>query len=88
MDNKQGEVGSALFFRAPDGNLTYGCWGPGLYAYPSYYTGAPSDWSGLMLVAPQDTTGARLKIAFSRDCHIYEMRQESDGSIGQNWTQV
>lgn len=83
-----GAVGSALLFRAPDGNLTYGCWEAGLYSYPGYYTGGPSDWSGLMLVAPRDTTGAWLKIAFSRDGHIYTMRQESDGSVSLNWTQV
>lgn len=83
-----GSVGSALLFRKPDGNLTYGCWAAGLYAYPGYYTGGPSDWSGLMLVAPQDTTGARLKIAFSSDGHIYTMRQTSDGAVSQNWTQV
>ena len=83
-----GTAGAALLFRKPDGNLTYGCWAAGLYAYPAYYTGGPSDWSGLMLVAPQDSTGARLKIAFSNDCHIYMMRQNSDGTVTQNWNQV
>lgn len=88
LDSTSGATGSALLFRAPDGNLTYGCWEAGLYSYPGYYTGGPSDWSGLMLVAPKDTTGTWLKIAFSRDGHIYTMRQESDGSVSQNWAQV
>lgn len=88
LDSTSGATGSALLFRAPDGNLTYGCWEAGLYSYPGYYTGGPSDWSGLMLVAPKDTTGTWLKIAFSRDGHIYTMRQESNGSVSQNWAQV
>ena len=88
LDSTSGATGSALLFRAPDGNLTYGCWEAGLYSYPGYYTGGPSNWSGLMLVAPKDTTGTWLKIAFSRDGHIYTMRQESDGSVSQNWAQV
>lgn len=88
LDSTSGATGSALLFRAPDGNLAYGCWETGLYSYPGYYTGGPSDWSGLMLVAPRDSTDTRLKIAFSTDGHIYTMRQESDGSISQNWTQV
>lgn len=88
LDSTSGATGSALLFRAPDGNLTYGCWEAGLYSYPGYYTGGPSDWSGLMLVAPKDTTDTWLKIAFSRDGHIYTMRQESDGSVSQNWAQV
>ena len=41
-----GAIGSALLFREPTGNLTYGCWTPGFYNYPGYYAGAPSDWSG------------------------------------------
>lgn len=88
LDSVKGVVGSALIFREPDGNLTYGCWAVGLYNYPAYYTGAPNDWSGTMLTFPRDSTGAILKVAFSKDCHNYSMRQESDGSVSQNWTQV
>lgn len=83
-----GAVGSVLLFRELEDNLTYGCYESGLYAYPGYYTGAPSDWSGLMLVAPQDTTGSRFKIAFSSDCSVYMMRQESNGTISQSWTKA
>lgn len=81
-----GAIGSALLFREPTGNLTYGCWTPGFYNYPGYYAGAPSDWSGCMLVVPSDSTGSRLKVAFSRDCYIYTMRQDADGEVTQNWT--
>ena len=81
-----GTIGSALLFRELDENLTYGCWAAGLDAYPGYYNGAPNNWSGLMVVVPPDTTGARLKVAFSSDCHVYMMRQNSDGTVTQNWT--
>ena len=88
LEANNGKVGSALLFRELEDNLTYGCYESGLYAYPGYYTGAPSDWSGLMLVMPQDTTGTRVKVAFSSDCTVYMMRQESNGTISQSWAKV
>lgn len=83
-----GNAGSALTFREPDGNLTYGCWAVGLYPYPGYYLGGPNDWSGTMFVLPKDATGARIKISFCSDCKTYMLRQKENGEVTQNWIAV
>lgn len=88
LDSEAGNAGSALIFREPDGNLTYGCWAVGLYPYPAYYQGSPNDWSGTMFVLPKDTTGARIKISFCSDCKTYMLRQKENGEVTQNWTQL
>lgn len=83
-----GNAGSALTFREPDGNLTYGCWAVGLYPYPGYYPGGPNNWSGTMFVLPKDANGGYAKFAFSYDCKIYGLRQNADGTVTQNWISV
>ena len=88
LDSEAGNAGSALIFREPDGNLTYGCWAVGLYPYPAYYQGGPNEWSGTMFVLPKDTTGARIKISFCSDCKTYMLRQKENGEVTQNWIAV
>ena len=91
LNSGTGDAGSALKFRETTGNLIYGCWSPGLYPYPGYYTsnGAPNDWAGTMLTLPvSDANGGYAKFAFSYDCKIYGLRQNSDGTVTQNWAVV
>ena len=91
LNSGTGDAGSALKFRETTGNLIYGCWSPGLYPYPGYYTsnGAPNDWAGTMLTLPMsDVNGGYAKFAFSYDCKIYGLRQNSDGTVTQNWAVV
>lgn len=91
LNSGTGAAGSALKFRETTGNLIYGCWSPGLYPYPGYYTsnGAPNDWAGMMLTLPvSDANGGYAKFAFSYDCKIYGLRQNSDGTVTQNWAVV
>lgn len=91
LNSGTGDAGSALKFRETTGNLIYGCWAPGLYPYPRYYTssGAPSDWAGTMLTLPvSDATGGYAKFAFSYNCKIYGLRQNSDGTVTQNWVEI
>ena len=91
LNSGTGDAGSALKFRETTGNLIYGCWSPGLYLYPGYYTsnGAPNDWAGMMLTLPvSDANGGYAKFAFSYDCKIYGLRQNSDGTVTQNWISV
>lgn len=91
LNSGTGDAGSALKFRETTGNLIYGCWSPGLYLYPGYYTsnGAPNNWAGMMLTLPSsDANGGYAKFAFSYDCKIYGLRQNSDGTVTQNWISV
>lgn len=91
LNSGTGDAGSALKFRESTGNLVYGCWSPGLYLYPGYYTsnGAPNNWAGMMLTLPSsDANGGYAKFAFSYDCKIYGLRQNSDGTVTQNWISV
>lgn len=91
LNSGTGDAGSALKFRETTGNLIYGCWSPGLYPYPGYYAsnGAPNDWAGMMLTLPKsDANGGYAKFAFSYDCKIYGLRQNSDGTVTQNWAVV
>lgn len=91
LNSGTGDAGSALKFRETTGNLIYGCWSPGLYPYPGYYTsnGAPNDWAGMMLTLPKsDANGGYAKFAFSYDCKIYGLRQNSDGTVTQNWAEI
>lgn len=64
----------------------------GLYIYGSYQTayGAPSDWSGSMLVFRAIQGDEKiLKYAFSSDGQIYFLRMKaSDKTIEQDWKQV
>ena len=91
LNSGTGDAGSALKFRESTGNLVYGCWAPGLYPYPGYYksSGAPSDWAGTMFTLPSsDANGGYAKFAFSYDCKIYGLRQNSDGTVTQNWVEI
>lgn len=91
LNSGTGDAGSALKFRETTGNLIYGCWSPGLYPYPGYYTsnGAPNDWPGTMFTLPSsDANGGYVKFAFSYNCKIYGLRQNSDGTVTQNWAVV
>lgn len=85
------EPGSALKFLNADilgyTNLIFGYWKQGLYVYPGYYEGAPSEYSGVLLVFIIDSF--ILKYAFTSGCKIYTMRQNIvDGNISQSWTEL
>lgn len=84
--------GRALKMYFNEDNATYGCWGEGLYYRKGYSSGNPNDWDGVMLTINRySSTNAHdgyLKIFFSSDTHVYLMRQGSDGTVQQNWTQA
>lgn len=83
--------GSALKFRDATEpgytNLTFGYWENGIYLYPGYLDGAPTDWAGLLLVFEDGTS--LMKYAFTFGGTIYSMRQKkSDGTISLGWTKI
>ena len=84
--------GRALKMYIASENLTYGCWGEGLYIVKGYMTGAPNNWGGSCLVVhlrnSDNTLGGYVKTMFSADCKVYSMRQSKDGTVEQNWMQV
>ena len=84
--------GRALKMYFTEDNATYGCWGEGLYYRKAYSPGNPNNWDGLMLTILRYTSSnafdGYLKIFFSSDCHVYIMRQGTDGTVQQNWAQA
>lgn len=91
--NSRTTTGRALKIYDATENLTYGCWGEGMYTYSGYYgKGAPSDWAGMMYThTVKDTSGETsvfVKIAWTAECKMYMMRQKKDGTIEKSWTEV
>lgn len=82
--------GRALKIYDATENVTYGCWGEGIYTVKPYVPGSPSNWGGMCLVTHiRDSNGAfdsYVKTFFSSDCKVYIMRQDKDGTVEQNWT--
>ena len=82
--------GRALKIYDATENVTYGCWGEGIYTVKPYVPGSPSNWGGMCLVTHiRDSGGgfnSYVKTFFSADCKIYVMRQTKDGAVDQNWT--
>lgn len=81
--------GRALKIYDATENVTYGCWGEGIYTVKPYVPGSPSDWGGMCLVAHiRDSNGtfnSYVKTFFSSDCKVYVMRQTKDGTVDHNW---
>ena len=81
--------GRALKIYTATENLTYGCWREGLYIVKGYLLGAPNNWGGSCLVVhlrnSDNSLGGYVKTMFSADCNVYEMRQDPDGTVTQNW---
>ena len=88
--NIPGQNGRALKIYEATENITYGCWGEGLYTVKGYNPGAPTDWGGILLVThirnSDNSFASYVKIFFSADCKIYRIRQTYDGTVDQNWT--
>lgn len=82
--------GRALKIYDATENVTYGCWGEGIYTVKPYVPGSPSNWGGMCLVTHvRESSGAfnsYVKTFFSSDCKVYVMRQAKDGTVEQNWT--
>lgn len=82
--------GRALKIYDATENVTYGCWGEGIYTVKPYVPGSPSNWGGMCLVTHVRDTGggfnSYVKTFFSSDCKVYVMRQAKDGTVEQNWT--
>lgn len=78
-------TGSALKVMGVADNLIYGAYDTGLYYYGGHCAGAPSVYTGYMLVLRQSPNSNWVRIAFSTDGRIYYLVQKPDATIEHGW---
>ena len=78
-------VGSAIKAKGKSDNLLYSSYDTGFYWYGASCAGAPSVYTGYMLVLRESATSNLVRIAFSTDGKIYYCVQSANGNVAINW---
>lgn len=81
-------VGSAIKAKGASDNLLYSSYDTGFYWYGSNCAGAPSVYTGYMLVLRESATSNLVRIAFSTDGKIYYCVQSANGNVAINWKAI
>ena len=81
-------VGSAIKAKGKADNLLYSSYDTGFYWYGDNCAGAPSVYTGYMLVLRESATSNLVRIAFSTDGKIYYCVQSANGNVAINWKAI
>lgn len=80
--------GSALKFNGESKNLLYSSYDMGIYYFGGSCAGAPSVYTGYMLVLRQHAKSNLVRVVFSTDGRIYYCVQSADGTVVHNWRAI
>ena len=78
-------VGSAIKAKGKSDNILYSSYDTGFYWHGASCAGAPSVYTGYMLVLRESATSNLVRIAFSTDGKIYYCVQSANGNVAINW---
>ena len=78
-------VGSAIKAKGKSDNILYSSYDTGFYWYGASCAGAPSVYTGYMLVLRESATSNLVRIAFSTDGKIYYCVQSANGNVAISW---
>lgn len=78
-------VGSAIKAKGKSDNILYSSYDTGFYWYGASCAGAPSVYTGYMLVLRESATSNLVRIAFSTDGNVYYCVQRKDGTVSISW---
>lgn len=78
-------VGSAIKAKGKSDNILYSSYDTGFYWYGASCAGAPSVYTGYMLVLRESATSNLVRIEFSTDGKIYYCVQSANGNVAINW---
>lgn len=81
-------VGSAIKAKGKSDNILYSSYDTGFYWYGASCAGAPSVYTGYMLVLRESATSNLVRIAFSTDGKIYYCVQSANGNVAINWKAI
>lgn len=81
-------VESAIKAQGASDNLLCSSYDTGFYWYGSNCAGAPSVYTGYMLVLRESATSNLVRIAFSTDGNIYYSVQSANGIVAVNWKNI
>ena len=81
-------VGSAIKAKGKSDNILYSSYDTGFYWYGASCAGAPSVYTGYMLVLRESATSNLVRIAFSTDGKIYYCVQSANGNVAINWKMI